>query len=235
MNRPLHLLRKRIGHEFANPDLLQQALTHRSHGSGHNERLEFLGDAVLGLLISEALYTRFDDASEGDLSRLRAQLVNGESLAGVAAELGLGGHLRLGPGELKSGGQHRASILADSLEAVLGAIFVDGGLAACRACVSQWFDQRLQQLSRGADYKDPKTRLQEYLQARGKDLPRYEIGIVSGESHARSFRVECLLASVGKTFTGTASSRRKAEQVAAEQALAYLGLTRANAASEPSP
>lgn len=225
MNRPFELLRKRIGHDFADPGLLRQALTHRSLGSGHNERLEFLGDAVLGLLISQALYLRFEDASEGDLSRLRAQLVNGDALAGVAAELGLGDHLRLGQGELKSGGQRRNSILADSLEAVLGAIFLDGGLAACDTAVSQWFAQRLEQLSRSDDYKDAKTRLQEYLQARGRDLPRYEMGVVSGELHARTFSVECWLATVGKSFTGTASSRRRAEQAAAEQALVYLGLT----------
>jgi ribonuclease-3 len=211
-----------IEHVFSDPALLEQALTHRSHSALNNERLEFLGDAVLGVVISQILYNRFPAASEGDLTRLRAELVNGQSLASVARDLGLGHHLRLGKGELNSGGQRKDSMLANGVEAVVGAICVDGGLDACRRCISRWFADRLDQLELTADYKDAKTRLQEYAQARGLDLPRYRIEQIGGEEHARRYNVSCSLALTSEVFFGSAASRRKAEQVAALKALTYL-------------
>lgn len=222
MNSDRARLIERIGHYFSDPGLLDLALTHRSWGALNNERLEFLGDAVLGMLISQILYRNFAHASEGELTRWRAQLVNGGSLADVARDLGLGQHLRLGQGEMKSGGQHRDSILANSLEAVLGAIFLDGGVDACERCARHWFSARLDALSLTGDDKDPKTRLQEYLQAQGVTLPQYDVEQVQGADHAKVFSVTCSLALTDEVFTGTASSRRKAEQAAAANALAYL-------------
>lgn len=222
MNSDRQQLIQRLGHEFSDPALLERALTHRSFGADNNERLEFLGDAVLGMLISQILYRHFGSASEGDLTQFRAQLVNGESLAGVARDLQLGSHLRLGQGEMKSGGRRRNSILANSLEAVLGAVFLDAGIDACERCVRHWFATRLSALTLAADYKDSKTRLQEYLQGRGVDLPQYEVEQVTGVDHAKLFSVCCSLPLTPKVFTGTASSRRKAEQAAAAKALAYL-------------
>ncbi|MGK2913710.1 MAG: ribonuclease III [Porticoccaceae bacterium] len=222
MNIGSRQLTQRLGHEFSDPVLLERALTHRSFGAGNNERLEFLGDAVLGMLISQILYRHFDDANEGDLTRFRAQLVNGKSLAGVAWDLGLGRHLRLGQGEMKSGGRRRDSILANSLEAVLGAILLDAGVDACERCVRHWFASRLNALTLTANYKDPKTRLQEHLQGRGVDLPHYDIEQVTGVDHAQLFSVRCSLPLTPEVFTGMASSRRKAEQAAAAKALIYL-------------
>lgn len=211
-----------IEHVFSDPALLERALTHRSHSALNNERLEFLGDAVLGVVISQILYDRFPTASEGDLTRLRAELVNGQSLASVARDLGLGHYLRLGKGELNSGGQRKDSMLANGVEAIVGAICVDGGLDACRRCISRWFADRLDQLELTGDYKDAKTRLQEYAQARGLDLPRYRIEQIEGEAHARRYNVSCSLALTSEVFFGSAASRRKAEQVAAFRALTYL-------------
>jgi len=224
-------LLKRIGHPFANSALFEQALTHRSYSAQNNERLEFLGDAVLGLLISHILYERFEDANEGELSQLRASLVKGEALAEVARELGIGEHLRLGGGEMKSGGARRDTILADALEAIIGAIFLDAGIPACRDRIAQWFSSRLDNLSLGTFNKDAKTLLQEYLQAHGRELPLYEVIATNGEAHACTFTVRCGLRDVEQSTVGEGigarivegigegSSRKKAEQAAAKVVL----------------
>ncbi|PCJ37199.1 MAG: ribonuclease III [Cellvibrionales bacterium] len=209
----------RLGHNFSDPALLEQALTHRSFGALNNERLEFLGDAVLDMVVSEMLYRHFPSASEGDLSRLRAVLVNGEALAKMARVIDLGDQLRLGSGELKSGGFRRDSILAGAYEAVIGAILLDAGFDTCKACLVVWFEPLLQNLSLGDEHKDPKSRLQEYLQGRGAALPEYKLLTVSGEGHAQHFEVQCYLEGVSSDYRGEASSRRKAEQAAATVAL----------------
>lgn len=178
-----------LGYKFSNADLLHQALTHRSFGATHNERLEFLGDSILNLVIAEALYEKFPAAKEGDLSRLRASLVKGDTLAEVARDFALGEHLRLGEGELRSGGQTRSSILADAVEAIIGAIFLDAGFAQARAIVRTWFQVRMNNMSLAIEEKDPKTLLQELLQGRKKQLPVYEVIDVEGESHAQVFTV----------------------------------------------
>ncbi len=211
------------GYRFRDPSLLALALTHRSANTRrHNERLEFLGDALLGFLITDRLYHVRSDDDEGDLSRLRASLVRGATLADIATELDLGRCLTLGAGELRSGGHRRRSILADALEAVLGAIYLDGGLDAARAVVERLFAARLDALPDAADLKDPKTRLQEWLQARGRPLPHYELTDVSGEEHAQHFTVRCHLEHPALSATGEGSGRRRAEQVAALAVLERL-------------
>jgi ribonuclease-3 len=202
--------------------LFSAALTHRSVSGANNERLEFLGDAVLNLLIAEHLYRAFPTACEGDLSRLRSRLVSGESLAQVAASLGLGTALNLGPGELKSGGFRRKSILADALEALCGAIFLDGGLEAARQAVEALFAARIAALPEPATLKDAKTRLQEYLQSRGLPLPSYVMERVEGEAHAHTFWVRCEVAALARRAQGSGSTRRSAEQEAAERVLGEL-------------
>ena len=214
----------RLGHSFLDPALLEQALTHRSFSSLNNERLEFLGDAVLDMIVSEMLYCQFPTASEGDLSRLRAVLVKGEALAKMARAIDLGDQLRLGSGELKSGGFRRDSILAGAYEAVIGAILLDAGFDVCRDCVVSWFEPLLSNLSLGDEHKDPKSRLQEYLQGKGEVLPVYKLLTVSGEGHAQYFDVQCCLDGVSNDYRGAASSRRKAEQAAATAALNDLQL-----------
>jgi len=199
--------------------LFVAALTHRSVCAANNERLEFLGDAVLNLLIAEHLYRAFPDASEGDLSRLRSRLVSSEPLAEVAASLQLGDALHLGSGELKTGGFRRKSILADALEALCGAIFLDGGLGATRAVVERLFGSRIVMLPPPSTLKDSKTRLQEYLQAQGSPLPRYIVERVEGEPHAHTFFVSCEVALLGRRAEGSGSTRRGAEQEAAERVL----------------
>jgi len=208
------LLEARLGHQFANPALLAQALTHRSHAGRDNERLEFLGDAVLGLAIGEELYRRLPLAAEGELTRLRASLVDAESLAVLAADLGLGEHLRLGGGELKSGGFRRPSILADALEAIIGAIYLESGLETARAFVLRLYSARLAELPTKL-VKDPKTRLQEWLQSRGYELPHYTMEAAWGEPHAQTFRAGCSVAAMSLAATGEGQSRRRAEQEAA--------------------
>jgi ribonuclease III len=215
-------LSRQLGHAFADPQLLDDALTHRSAQARHNERLEFLGDAVLGFLIAEALWRRFPEATEGDLSRLRAQLVNRESLARVAQQLELGRYLRLGAGELRSGGHARESILADAVEAVLAALYLDGGLDVVRRVVDQLLGERLAGLSPETQRKDAKTRLQEYLQARRVALPTYEVIDTAGEDHAQTFVVRCAVDALGRATTAAGPSRRKAEQLAAERLLETL-------------
>lgn len=211
-----------IGYKFINGNLLHQALTHRSFGATHNERLEFLGDSILNLVIAEALFEKFPSAREGDLSRLRASLVKGDTLAEVAREFGVGDHLRLGDGELRSGGQERSSILADALEAIIGAIFLDSGFEVARKIVRQWFSVRMINMSLSIDEKDPKTLLQELLQGRKKSLPVYEVTNVEGESHAQIFTVSCSVAYLALETSGAGSNRRAAEKEAAEKMLALL-------------
>jgi ribonuclease-3 len=201
---------------------LAQALTHRSAGGRHNERLEFLGDAVLGLVIAETLYDRLPEAPEGDLTRLRAALVNRESLAQLARAAGLEGSLTLGEGERKTGGQRRESILADALEALIGASFQVAGFEATREFVLRLYDERLSELPSAESLKDPKTRLQEWLQGRGEALPDYRVLEVSGPDHCREFRVEVCLPGLGWGCQGDGPSRRRAEQAAALKALEKL-------------
>ncbi|MEO9078002.1 MAG: ribonuclease III [Rhodanobacter sp.] len=211
----------KLAYRFNDPALVQLALTHRSVGQPNNERLEFLGDALLGAIIAELLFEVHPKSNEGELSRLRAQLVNGQALAVVARELELGDELRLGPGELKSGGFRRDSILADAFEAVVAAVYVDGGFDACRQTVRELFGERIAALRRSS--KDPKTRLQEHLQASGWPLPYYELTASHGEDHAKTFDVSCSI-SEPRPLTATASggSRRMAEQDAAESVLGQL-------------
>jgi ribonuclease-3 len=206
----------RIGHDFSQPRLLQQALTHRSYGAKNNERLEFLGDAILGMVISHILYERFEQAQEGELSQLRASLVKGAVLAEVAKELEIGEHLRLGSGEMKSGGARRDTILADAMEAVIGAIFLDAGIDACRLRIAQWYGHRLGDLSVKTITKDAKTLLQEYLQGHGRELPTYQVIGSTGHAHEQVFRVQCTLSDSGQNAVGEGSSRKKAEQEAAQ-------------------
>lgn len=210
--------RARLGHDFARPDLLAQALTHRSHGSRHNERLEFVGDAVLNCVVALALYERFPGTDEGDLSRARASLVNGETLARIARRLALGEEVRLGDGELKSGGAKRASILADALEAVFGAVFLDAGYEAARRVIVAAYGSELADADPATLNKDPKTRLQEWLQARRIPVPEYAVVGTHGEAHAQQFAVECRIPSLRIVAAGAGSSRRAAEQDAARAA-----------------
>lgn len=214
---------KRIGHGFQRPELLELALTHRSYsGKQNNERLEFLGDSLLNFIIGEALFERFPHAREGQLSRLRASLVKGTTLTKIAQILELGPFLLLGPGELKTGGSRRDSILADSVEAIIGAIYLDGGMDACKERVLEWFGPRLQTLSLDDTVKDNKTRLQEWLQGQKLPLPAYNILDVSGSSHSQSFVVECVVADADLRFEGKGHSRRQAEQMAAGLMLTAL-------------
>lgn len=210
-----------IDYQFKDPALLESALTHRSAGRRNNERLEFLGDAVLGMVIAEALYNKFPTASEGDLSRLRANLVRGETLSKMATALQLGDYLTLGPGELKSGGFRRHSILADAYEAILGAIYLDGGFKVCQRYILTQFAQRLDKVSPESISKDPKTRLQEYLQSRRIPLPDYRVTSIDGEAHAQMFTVECHVEGFS-TVSASEASRRKAEQLAAAKILESL-------------
>ncbi len=204
-----------FGHTFADDDLLRQALTHRSSGSRNNERLEYLGDALIDCVMAEALFRRWPRADEGALTRGRAALVRESSLAEVARRLGLGDRIALGAGELKSGGHRRDSILADALEAVAAAVYLDAGFDACRERVLDWFAASLESLHPGMVDKDAKTRLQEWLQARQILLPEYELVDASGEEHARTFRARCAVAALQLATEGEGASRRAAEQAAA--------------------
>jgi ribonuclease-3 len=207
-------------HAFADPGLLVQALSHRSAGAPHNERLEFLGDALLNLIIAEQLYLRWPKADEGAMTRARAELVRESTLAGVARALDIGAKLTLGPGEMKSGGHRRDSILADAVEAVIAAFYLDAGFDACRQAVLPWFEPLLAALPPLHQVgKDPKTRLQEWLQARQRPLPVYSLIEESGDDHDKTFRVGCTLGDQAITTEGRGSSRRAAEQAAAEAAL----------------
>ncbi|MEO7775593.1 MAG: ribonuclease III [Steroidobacteraceae bacterium] len=217
---PVRWVRARLGYEPRDRLLFAAALTHRSATGSNNERMEFLGDSVLNLLIAERLYRLFPAADEGDLSRLRARLVSTEPLAAVALEVNLGDELVLGSGELKTGGFRRESILADAVEAVLGAVFIDGGLDAARGVIDRLFAGQIAALPATEDLKDPKTKLQELLQARGLELPLYVTDRTEGEPHAQTFWVSCVVAEV--SAQGVGSSRRRAEQAAAQAVLERL-------------
>ena len=224
MSQSLSRLERRLGHTFQNQELMLLALTHRSFAGRNNERLEFLGDAILNFVAGEALFERFPQAREGQLSRLRARLVKGETLAVLARGFELGDYLRLGSGELKSGGFRRESILADALEALIGAIYLDAGMDVARARVLDWLTNELDGLTLVDTNKDPKTRLQEFLQSRAVELPRYEVVDIQGEPHCRTFFVQCEIALLTDKTQGQGASRRIAEQVAAAAALVALGV-----------
>tara|TARA_B110000046_G_scaffold185961_1_gene230825 strand:+ start:7851 stop:8528 length:678 start_codon:yes stop_codon:yes gene_type:complete len=218
-------LQKRLNYTFNDEQLLTLALSHRSCGSSNNERLEFLGDSILGLTITDILYRDFPQAREGELSRMRSHMVRADSLAGVAITLELGPELLLGPGEMKSGGHRRDSILGDTVEALIGAVYLDGGLGAARQCIILWFQDLLASALQVQPIKDPKTSLQEWLQRRGKPVPEYKLANTGGEAHRRLFTVSCKIAAIDKEVSATASSRRKAEQMVAEQLLIELELS----------
>ena len=222
MNPSFDRLLRALNYRFQDSSLVEQALTHRSVGHHNNERLEFLGDAVLGCVIAEELYRRFPAASEGELTRLRATLVRGETLAEIGKGLSLGDYIRLGSGELKSGGFRRGSILACGVEALIGAVYLDGGFAAARTLVLALYQERLESVSPEDELKDPKTRLQEFLQSRKLPLPRYDLVKVEGESHNQTFYVECVAEALKEPIPGHGSSRRKAEQSAAKKMLKIL-------------
>jgi len=213
---------RRLGHRFADPQLLQRALTHRSFGADHNERLEFLGDAVLSLAISQLLYDRFAGSDEGDLTRVRAHLVREDSLHRVALQLGLPEVLRISEAEARTGGAQRPSILADALEALIGAAFVDGGYAAAAAVVRGLFGELIDGTEAGSWSKDAKTELQEWLQGRRLAVPAYRIAATRGQAHAQTFEVVCEVPALGLAESGEGRSRRQAEQEAARRMLATL-------------
>ncbi len=211
-----------VGYRFQQQPLLEQALSHRSVGGKNNERLEFLGDSILSYVISVELFQRFPQVDEGGLSRLRASLVKGETLAELARKLSLGDYLKLGPGELKSGGFRRSSILADAFEALLGAIYLDSDIATVQQVILRLFEQRLNAVSPETALKDPKTRLQEYLQSRQLPLPNYEVTQITGKAHAQTFTVSCRIEGMDEAVMAEGSSRRKAEQMAAKLILDKL-------------
>jgi ribonuclease-3 len=215
-------LSRKLHYKFSDPDLLIEAVTHRSKHSINNERLEFLGDSILGYVISSELFLRFPEAREGQLTRGRAVLVRGETLAELALNMDLGDYLKLGPGELKSGGHQRKSILADAMEAIIGAIYLDGGLDAARQHILNIYADKLEALSLEEVNKDPKTRLQEYLQARKQPLPDYEVVTTTGSEHEQVFEVSCKVSVLPRVVKGTGRSRRNAEQEAAGRALKLL-------------
>lgn len=222
MNPPLSDLQKKLKYDFNDASLLELALTHRSKGSTNNERLEFLGDAILGFVVADILYHHFDTAPEGHLSRFRAALVKKETLADLARDFSLGDFLSLGSGELKSGGRRRDSILADAMEAILGAMYLDGGLLVARQLIENSLKSRLNRLSSELELKDPKTLLQEFLQGRQQPLPDYKVVATYGDEHEQQFEVQCLVKCLDVPVKGAGTSRRRAEQDAAQKALDLL-------------
>ncbi len=224
MNNPLLKLSQRIGYSFEDKSLIELALTHRSRGNNNNERLEFLGDSIVNFVIAEALYHKFPNSKEGKLSRLRAGLVRGTTLAEIARDFDLGEFLLLGSGELKSGGYNRESILADVVEAIIGAIYLDAGMDRVQERILSWYAGRLAGLQEDDNMKDAKTRLQEYLQKSKKRLPKYEVVEVFGQAHDQKFKVSCWVEKLPEVTVGIGSSRRYAEQASAEKALKALGV-----------
>jgi ribonuclease-3 len=222
MDERLDELQARLGHRFRQADLLARALTHRSFGADHNERLEFLGDAVLSLAVSSLLFERFAGSDEGDLTRVRAHLVREDSLHRMALQLGLPDVVRLSEGEARGGGAQRASILADALEAVIGAVFLDAGFDAARELTQRLFGEVIAGTEIGGWAKDAKTELQEWLQARRLPVPSYRISATRGQAHAQTFEVECAVPALGLTQSGEGRSRRQAEQEAARRMLDVL-------------
>ncbi|WP_016955397.1 ribonuclease III [Catenovulum agarivorans] len=217
----LHTLSKTLGYQFNNIDLLAQALTHRSAKGEHNERLEFLGDSVLSFVIAERLYQQFPKCKEGDLSRMRSTLVRGETLVELARNFDISEYLVLGPGELKSGGHRRNSILEDAVEAIIGAIYLDSDMATIKNLILTWYESRLAKLKPGQAQKDAKTQLQEWLQGRKLELPEYQVESITGKDHKQTFTVKCVVGESQQTH-GKGSSRRKAEQEAARAMLNQL-------------
>lgn len=218
----LDALQKAIGHRFSRPELLQQAVTHRSFGSPHNERLEFLGDSIVNCVTAIALFERFGELREGDMSRLRANLVRQEALHRLADGLKLGDYLQLGEGEMKSGGHRRPSILADALEAIFAAVFLDAGFEAAKSVIDQLYAPSIASLDPARALKDPKTALQEWLQGRRMPLPKYSLADTRGEAHQQEFEVECEITGLGLKTRGIGVSRRAAEQQSAQRALELL-------------
>ncbi len=229
---PQRWVRERLGYEPGDCGLFAAALTHRSASRPHNERLEFLGDAVLNLLVAEHLFRAFPGADEGDLSRLRARIVSREPLAEIASELSIGEVLQLGSGELKTGGFRRQSILADALEAVCGALYLDGGIQGARGVIERLIEPRIAQLPAAAALKDAKTRLQEYVQSRGLPLPRYAVERTEGEAHDQIFWVVCEVESLQRRASGQGRSRRRAEQEAAQRVLSEIEAERPQSKAE---
>ncbi len=219
-------------YDIGDRQLIKQALTHKSFSADHNERLEFIGDAVLDLIIGEALYQQFPNDKEGILSRYRAELVKGIALAEKARELGLPDKLRLGAGEIKSNGQQRDSILAGAYEAVIGALYLEGGYEACKAQVIEWFDKDLKAIAVKAKQKDAKTALQEYLQSKKIPLPKYQVVETTGLQHQQSFRIKLHVQELTKEVEAVAPSKKKAEQLAAEKMLESIGLSSSSNSSE---
>ncbi|WP_093318969.1 ribonuclease III [Thorsellia anophelis] len=217
-------LERKLSYKFKDPVLLTMALTHRSANGQHNERLEFLGDSILSFIIADTLYARFPKCNEGDLTRMRASLVKENTLSEIAREFDLGNVLVLGPGELKSGGFQRDSILADAIEAIIGAIYIDNGIETVKSVVLAWYENRLANISPGDKQKDPKTRLQEFLQANHRPLPLYTVIQVKGDAHNQEFTIECDIDGLVEKIIGKGTSRRKAEQSAAALALTALGI-----------
>jgi ribonuclease III len=212
-------LTERLGYQFSTPALLIQALTHRSFAANNNERLEFLGDSALNFIIAHQLYQRFSKLSEGDLSRLRAQLVKESTLSEIALNLEIGDVLKLGEGELKSAGWRRPSILADALEAIVGAVYLDGGFSSAESLILKIYQDKLANIDPKVIDKDPKSQLQEYLQGKKVDLPDYKVVSIEGEAHAQTFKIECVIEKFDITTLGEGTSRRIAEQQAAQLAL----------------
>jgi len=225
LSLPVEKLCRIIEYQFNNPDFLELALTHRSASGQHNERAEFLGDSILNFVIANELYDQFPKATEGELSRYRATLVKKDTLAEIARKLELGNCIRLGSGELKSGGFRRASILADGLEALIAAVLLDGGYEAAKALIIRLFNEKLRQVDQ-QNLKDPKSRLQEYLQSRQKNLPQYSALTIVGDPHDQTFEMQCEIPELDITVKGVGSSRRKAEQKAAEAALVIIEQTK---------
>ena len=222
MSADLNQLLGKLDYTFQDPSLIQRALTHRSAAKDHNERFEFLGDSILGMVIAEELFNLFPAATEGELSRMRASLVNGNVLAEVALEIDLGRHLQLGAGERKSGGKRRTSILSDAVEAIIAAVYLDSGLSESNRVIKTLFQDRLQVNAFPDQQKDSKTRLQEHLQAGGFPLPEYAVSEISGDAHDQTFTVECQVALLEQPCVGSGKNKRLAEQNAAEKVLAQL-------------
>lgn len=224
VNLKYQRLEDRLGYRFKDQRQLQLALTHRSHSATNNERLEFLGDSILNFLMGEALFNKFSEAREGQMSRLRSQLVKGDTLAELAREFELGDCLVLGEGEMKSGGHRRDSILADAVEAIIGAIYIEAGLDICRERVVSWYAGRLNELTLDTSAKDPKSRLQEFMQSQHQPLPEYRVIEVGGEGHAQVFTIECHVGIAKQPTRAQASNRREAEKQAATAMLAQLNI-----------
>lgn len=214
---------KRLGYEFRDIALLETALTHRSYDVHHNERLEFLGDSVLSLVLTEYLFTAYPNMAEGELSRLRSNLVNSDTLARLAKEMFLNDHIKMGLGELHSGGQQRTSILADAVEALIGAVYLDAGLAICKDRVLTWWAQEIAHIAACGVQKDPKTLLQEYAQGHKLPLPKYTVLTTAGKNHVREYQVECKVPFLDLSALGRGTSKRRAEQDAAQHLLILLG------------